>query len=81
MNIMRKKAVLDLFCIGNSTLFNMMNNELIPRSFKLGLKISAWDEDDLNYTLKLYKSGMTTQQIQAEIRNINNNNCSLFLTK
>lgn len=78
---MRKKAVLDLFCIGNSTLFNMMNNELIPRSFKLGLKISAWDEDDLNYTLKLYKSGMTTQQIQAEIRNINNNNCSLFLTK
>jgi predicted DNA-binding transcriptional regulator AlpA len=81
MNIMRKKAVLDLFCIGNSTLFNMMNNELIPRSFKLGLKISAWDEADLNYTLKLYKSGMTTQQIQAEIRNINNNNCSLFLTK
>lgn len=78
---MRKKAVLDLFCIGNSTLFNMMNNELIPRSFKLGLKISAWDEADLNYTLKLYKSGMATQQIQAEIRNINNNNCPLFLTK
>lgn len=81
MNIMRKKAVLDLFCIGNSTLFNMMNNELIPRSFKLGLKISAWDEADLNYTLKLYKSGMAIQQIQAEIRNINNNNCPLFLTK
>lgn len=78
---MRKKAVLDLFCIGNSTLFNMMNNELIPRSFKLGLKISAWDEADLNYTLKLYKSGMAIQQIQAEIRNINNNNCPLFLTK
>lgn len=81
MNILRKKAVLDLFCISNSTLFNMMNTELIPRSFKLGLKISAWDEVDLIYTLKLYKSGMTTQQIQAEIRNINNNNCSLFLTK
>lgn len=81
MNIMRKKAVLDLFCISNTTLFNMMNNELIPRSFKLGLKISAWDEADLIYTLKLYKSGMTTQQIQAEISNINRNNCSLFLTK
>ena len=74
MKILRKHQVLELLNISSTTLFNWTKSGILPKPFKLGVRISAWDESDILLTIKLYKSGMSTEQIQHEINAINVNN-------
>ena len=75
MKILRKHQVLELLGICSTTLFNWTKSGMVPKPFKLGVRISAWVESDIIHTIKLYKSGMSTEQIQHEISIINANNC------